>query len=114
VLLDVFAQPLPRLVQAGPGGAGRLGDLAGGQVGVVVQRDRAALPGREPGDRGADHVGAVQVVGRGEAAGRDRVQRLGPLAQQGQRGAPGHRAADVGHDAGQPPGEPVRVAQPVQ
>jgi hypothetical protein len=42
------------------------------------------------------------------------VQGLWPVAEQGQRGAAPLGAADVGHDAAQPAGEPVGVAQPVQ
>ena len=42
------------------------------------------------------------------------MQVLGPVAEQGQRRAAPLGAADVGHDAAQPAGEPVGVAQPVQ
>ena len=111
---EVGAQPEPGLVQAGPRRAGRLRDLAGGHVGVVVQGDGAPLPGGQAGHRRAQRVGPVQVLGRGQAAGRRRVQRLGPVGQQRDRGAAVQAAADVEHDAGQPAGEPVRIPQPVQ
>jgi hypothetical protein len=42
------------------------------------------------------------------------VQVFGPVAEQGQWCAAPLGAADVGHDAAQPAGEPVGVAQPVQ
>ena len=101
-------------MQAGPGRAGRLGDLAGRQVRVVVQGDGAPLPGGQVGHGRAQRVGPVQVLGRGQAVGGGRVERLGPVGQQRDRGAARHAAADVEHDAGQPAGEPVRVPQPVQ
>ena len=111
---DVLAQPAAGLVQAGLGGAGSGGDLPGGLVGVVEQGDGVALPGGQAGDRAAEHVGAVQVLSRRQGAGGGRVQVLGPVAEQGQRRAAPLGAADVGHDAAQPAGEPVGVAQPVQ
>lgn len=111
---DVRAQPAAGLVQAGLGGAGRGGDLAGGLVGVVEQGDGLALPGGQAGHRAAQHLFAVQVFRRRQAAGRGRVQVLGPVAEQGQRRAAPLGPADVGHDAAQPAGEPVGVAQPVQ
>ena len=102
---------LCRLALAAPGVPG---DLAGGLVGVVEQGDGVALPGGQAGDRAAQRVGAVQVLSRRQAARRCRVQVLGPVAEQGQRGAAPLGAADVGHDAAQPAGEPAGVAQPVQ
>ena len=102
---------LCRLALAAPGVPG---DLPGGLVGVVEQGDGLALPGRQAGDRAAQRVGAVQVLRRRQAAGRGRVQVLGPVAEQGQRRAAPLGAADVGHDAAQPAGEPAGVAQPVQ
>jgi hypothetical protein len=60
---QVGTQPVPGLVQANPGRAGIFGDLPGGQARVVVQRDRAALPGGQSGHRRAQRVGAVQVLG---------------------------------------------------
>ncbi len=101
-------------MQAGPGRAGRLGDLAGRQVGVVVQGDGAPLSGGQAGHGRAQHVGPVQVVGRGQAVRGGRVQRLGPVGQQRDRGAAPQAAADVRHDAAQPAREPVWVAQPVK
>jgi hypothetical protein len=101
-------------VQAGLGGAGRAGDLAGGLVGVVEQGDGLALPGGQAGHRAAQRVGAVQVLSRRQAVHRGRVQVLGPVAEQGERRAAPLGAADVGHDAAQPAGEPAGVAQPVQ
>src|SRR6202034_4185267 len=88
------------LVQAGLGGAGSAGDLAGGLVGVVEKGDGLPLPGGQGGDRAAQGVGAVQV--------------RGPVAEQGQRGAAPRGAADVDQDSAQPAGEPAGVAQPVQ
>jgi len=101
-------------VQAGPGRAGRLGDLAGGQVRVVVQGDGLTLPGGQVGHSFAQRVGAIQVFGRGQAVSRGRMERLGPVGQQRDRGAALQAAADIEHDAGQPAGEPVRISQPVQ
>ena len=66
---EVGAQPEPGLVQRGAGRARGFGDLAGGHVGVVVQGDGAPLPGGQAGHRAAQRVGAVQVLGRGQAAG---------------------------------------------
>jgi hypothetical protein len=111
---DVLAQPAAGLVQAGLGGAGSGGDLAGGLVGVVEQGDGVALSGGQAGDRAAQRVGAVHVLSRRQAVGGGRVQVLGPLPEQGERRAAPLGAADVGHDAGQPGGEPAGVAQPVQ
>lgn len=84
---DVLAQPAAGLVQAGLGGAWRTGDLPGGLVGVVERGDGVALPGGQAGHRAAQRVGAVQVLGRRQAAGGGRVQVLGPVAEQGQRRA---------------------------
>ena len=42
------------------------------------------------------------------------MQVLGPVAEQGEWCVAPLGAADVGHDAAQPAGEPVGVAQPVQ
>ena len=102
---------LCRLALAAPGVPG---DLPGGLVGVVEQGDGLALPGGQAGDRAAQRVGAVQVLSRRQAAGRGRVQVLGPVAEQRQRRPAPLGAADVGHDAAQPAGEPAGVAQPVQ
>ncbi len=111
---DVLAQPAAGFVQAGPGGAGRTGDLPGGLVGVVEQGDGLALPGGQADDRAAQRVGTVQVLSRRQAVRRCRVQVLGPVADQGQRRTAPLGAADIGHDAAQPAGEPAGVAQPVQ
>ena len=102
---------LCRLALAAPGVAG---DLPGGLVGVVEQGDGLPLSGGQAGHRAAERVGAVQVLSRRQAVRRCRVQVLGPVAEQGQRRAAPLGAADVGHDAAQPPGEPAGVAQPVQ
>src|SRR3984885_12722427 len=107
---DVLAQPAAGLVQAGLGGAGSSGDLPGGLVGVVERGDGVALPGGQAGDGAAQRVGGVQVLGGRQAAGGGRVQVLGPVAEQGQRGAAPLGAADVGYDAAQPAGAPVGVA----
>ena len=114
VLGEVGAQPQPGLVQAGPGRARRLGDLAGRHVGVVVQDDRAPLPGGQVRDGRTQRVGAVEVVRRGQAVRGGRVNRLGPVGHQRDRGAALHAAAYVEDDAAQPAGEPVRIPQPVQ
>ena len=73
MLGQVGAQLEPGLVQAGPGRAGRLRDLAGGHVGVVVQSDGAPLSGGQAGHGRAQRVGPVEILGRGQAAGRCRV-----------------------------------------
>ena len=111
---DVLAQPAAGLVQAHPGRAFRPGELRGGLVGVVEQGDGLALPGRQAGDRAAQHVGAVQVLGRRQAPGGGRVQVLWPVPEQGKGRAAPLGAADVGHDAAQPAGEPAGVTQLVQ
>ena len=61
--------PETGLVQGGAGRARRFGDLAGGHGGGVVQHDGAPLPGGQAGHRAAQRVGAIQVLGRGQAAG---------------------------------------------
>ena len=108
------AKPAARLVQAGLGRAGRPADLPGGKVGVVVQLDGAPLAVRQIRDRGAQRLGAIQVIRGGQPLRRDRVQALGPLSQQHQRRLPGRRAMHVADNAAQPGAEPVRVPQPVQ
>ena len=100
-----------RLALAAPGD--RV-DLADGPVGVVVQLDGLALPGRQVGDGGPQCLGAIQVVGGRHALGRGRVQLLGPVGQQHQRVAAARGPVHVAHDAGQPGAEPVRVAQLAQ
>ena len=114
MLGEVGAQPEPGLVQAGPGRAGLLRDLAGRQVGVVVQGDRAPLSGGQAGHGRAQRVGPVQVLGRGQAVGRGRVQGLWPVGDERNRGTALQAAADVRRDAAKPAREPVRITQPVK
>jgi hypothetical protein len=111
---EVLAEPPAGLVQAGLGRTGRPADLPGGQIGEVVQLDGAPLPAGQARDRGAQHLGAVQVLGGGQPLRRDRMEIFGPVGQQHQRGLPGRGAGYVADDAGQPRAEPVRVAQPPQ
>ena len=111
---DVLAQPAARLVQARLDRAGRVGDPLGGQVGVIEQGDGLPLAGRQFRDRRADRVGAIEVVGRGQAVRRTGMKPLGPIGQQHHRGPARHRTVDVDHDAAEPAREPVRIPQPVQ
>jgi len=111
---DVRAKSAARLVQAGLGRAGRPGDPPGGQVGVVVQLDGAALAVRQLSDRGAQRLGAIQVIRGRQSLGRDRMQAFWPLGQQQQLLLPARDAMHVADDASQPGAEPVRIPQPVQ
>ena len=110
----MLAEPPAGLVQAGLGRAGRPADLPGGQVGEVVQLDGAPLPAGQARDRGAQHLGAIEILGRRQALRRGRMEIFRPVGQQHQRDPPGRGAGYVADDAGQPRAEPVRVAQPAQ
>ena len=111
---DVRAEPAARLVQAGLRRAGGPGDLPGGQAGVVVQLDGAPLAVRQVRDRGAQRLGAIQVLRGRQPLRRNRMQAFAPLSEQHQPLLPARRTMHVADDAAQPRAEPVRVPQPVQ
>ena len=101
-------------MQADPGRPGLPGDLPGRQPGVVVQGDGASLPVGQAGDGSVQRVGPVQVFRRGRAVSGGRVEGFRPVGQQRRLGPAVLGTADVEHDGGQPAGEPLRIAQPVQ
>lgn len=97
VLGDVPGQPGPGLAQPGLDRAWSAvqsgGDLLDGQVGVVEQLYRLALPGRQRAQRLDQRLGAVDVLGSraGKAVAGGGVPVVGPLIQQDDRARPAQR-----------------------